>query len=86
MSGTGVMAVSGTAASRGSSHRPRVLLINPAMTSRRNARFPLAILSLCKVLEERFDVVLLDGNVDREIASTAIRLIAEGGLAAADRP
>ena len=82
MSGAGVMTVSRCPVSRGSSHRPRILLINPMMTSRRNARFPLAILSLFKALEERFDVVLLDGNVDREIASTAVRLISETGVEA----
>lgn len=60
--------------------RPRVLLINPTMTSRRNARFPLAILTLSKALEELCSVVLLDGNIDREFVSTAVRLIGESAV------
>jgi anaerobic magnesium-protoporphyrin IX monomethyl ester cyclase len=57
--------------------RPRILLVNPTITAGRNARFPLAILSLCRALEERCSVVLLDGNIDRDFAATAVRLIGE---------
>ncbi|MGH8261198.1 MAG: B12-binding domain-containing radical SAM protein, partial [Steroidobacteraceae bacterium] len=61
---------------------PRILLINPTITARRNARFPLAILSLSRALESRFAVILLDGNIDREFAVTATRLIREQPIAA----
>jgi radical SAM superfamily enzyme YgiQ (UPF0313 family) len=58
--------------------RPRhVLLINPTITARRNARFPLAVLSLAALLEERYTTTLLDGNVDRDFVASALRLLAE---------
>ncbi len=57
--------------------RPRILLVNPTITSQRNARFPLAILSLCKALDEQCDVILLDGNIERDFIATARRHIAE---------
>jgi len=57
--------------------RPRILLVNPTITSARNARFPLAILSLYGALEERCAVVLLDGNIDRDFVASAQRHIAE---------
>jgi hypothetical protein len=34
---------------------PRVLLINPTITSHRHARFPLAMLSLSAALNGRFE-------------------------------
>lgn len=42
--------------------RPRVLLINPRMCSRRSMRLPLSLLSLAAVLEGRFEYEILDGN------------------------
>jgi len=60
----------------------RILLISPRITSKRNARFPLAILSLYAALEERYAVTLLDGNVDPDYISTALRLISEEPIAA----
>jgi anaerobic magnesium-protoporphyrin IX monomethyl ester cyclase len=56
---------------------PRVLLINPTITSARNARFPLAVLALAEALRERYSPLLLDGNVDREFIASALRLIEE---------
>ena len=35
-------------------HRRRILLINPTITSRRSARFPLSILTLAAALEGRY--------------------------------
>ena len=81
MNGPG-LAMMHAPAPAGARGRHRVLLINPTITSRRNARFPLAILSLYTALEERFEVVLLDGNVDREFAATAVRLITETAVEA----
>ncbi len=52
-----------------------VLLVNPTITSRRSARFPLAALSLAAALDGRYTWSILDGNVDRDFVSTALPLI-----------
>jgi anaerobic magnesium-protoporphyrin IX monomethyl ester cyclase len=54
-----------------------VLLVNPTITKQRNARFPLAVLSLAAALEGRYPWVLLDGNVDRDFVASALRIIGE---------
>jgi radical SAM superfamily enzyme YgiQ (UPF0313 family) len=51
---------------------PRLLLVNPAITSRRNARFPLSLLSLAAALQDRYDCCIVDGNVEADVAA-AIR-------------
>src|SRR5216110_1322017 len=52
----------------------RIMLVNPTITSRRSARFPLAILSLGTALEEQgYSTELVDGNVDREFIDTVRR-------------
>ena len=51
--------------------RGRVLLINPRITSRRHARFPLSIMSLAAALESRYDATLIDGNLDHDAARSA---------------
>jgi anaerobic magnesium-protoporphyrin IX monomethyl ester cyclase len=56
---------------------PRVLLISPTMIARRNARFPLALLSLANALEGKYAATILDGNVDRDFVSTAVRTVGE---------
>src|SRR4029077_11407363 len=61
---------------------PRVLLINPTITSKRHARFPLAVLSLSTALQGRYAPTILDGNTDRDFVSTALRIIGDGGIAA----
>ncbi|HEU4591815.1 MAG TPA: radical SAM protein [Steroidobacteraceae bacterium] len=58
--------------------RRRVLLINPTITSRRNARFPLAVLSLAAAIESRYDWQVLDGNIDRDFAASAVKLLRGG--------
>jgi anaerobic magnesium-protoporphyrin IX monomethyl ester cyclase len=60
----------------------RVLLINPTITSHRHARFPLAIMSLSAALDGRYESTIIDGNVDRDYVSTALRAIADGSVAA----
>jgi anaerobic magnesium-protoporphyrin IX monomethyl ester cyclase len=55
----------------------RVLLINPTITSKRNARFPLAVLSIATAIEPRHQARILDGNVDRDFVATALRLLRE---------
>lgn len=59
-----------------------VLLINPTITSRRSARFPLAVLSLSAALEGRYSSTILDGNIDRDYVATATRKVREGGVKA----
>jgi radical SAM superfamily enzyme YgiQ (UPF0313 family) len=58
----------------------RLLLINPTITPKWNARFPLAILSLATALAGRHAPAMLDGNVDQDFIATALRKIAEGGV------
>ena len=60
----------------------RVLLINPTITSKRHARFPLAVLSLSAALRDRYRPMILDGNIDRDFVSTALSMIGDGGIAA----
>jgi anaerobic magnesium-protoporphyrin IX monomethyl ester cyclase len=54
----------------------RILLINPTITGKRHARFPLAVLSLSSALEGKYDCTILDGNIDRDFVATALRKIA----------
>ena len=57
-----------------------VLLVNPTITSRRSARFPLAALNLAAALDGRYGASILDGNVDRDFISTALGRIGAGGV------
>jgi anaerobic magnesium-protoporphyrin IX monomethyl ester cyclase len=57
---------------------PRVLLINPTITARRHARFPLAVMSLAGSLEGKYDTRIIDGNVDREFIATTLRALDDG--------
>ena len=56
----------------------RVLLINPTITGRRHARFPLAVLSLRTALDGRHQASILDGNIDRNFVDTAVRTVRQG--------
>jgi anaerobic magnesium-protoporphyrin IX monomethyl ester cyclase len=60
----------------------RVLLINPTITSHRHARFPLAVMSLSAALESKYKSTIIDGNVDRDFVSTALRAIDDKTVAA----
>ena len=60
----------------------RVLLINPTITSKRHARFPLAVLSLSAALKDKYLPTILDGNIDRDFVATATRRVAEGDITA----
>lgn len=53
-----------------------VLLINPTITSRRSARFPLAVLNLSAALDGKYVSSIIDGNVDRDFVATAVRTLA----------
>jgi len=56
----------------------RVLLINPTITAQRHARFPLAVMSLSAALEGKHRPTIIDGNVDRDFISTAVRTVDAG--------
>src|SRR3984957_19858516 len=60
----------------------RILLINPTITSHRHARFPLAVMSLSAALEGRYKSTIIDGNVDRDFVSTALRAVEDETVAA----
>lgn len=53
----------------------KVLLINPAITSRRHARFPLSIMTMAAALEGRSDATLIDGNVDGNAVRSACEAV-----------
>lgn len=61
-------------------HLGHVLLVNPTITARRSARFPLAALNLSAALDGRYGSSILDGNVDRDFISTALRQIDSGSV------
>jgi anaerobic magnesium-protoporphyrin IX monomethyl ester cyclase len=60
----------------------RVLLINPTITKRKHARFPLAVLSLARALPARYAPQIIDGNIDRDFVATAVRAVSAGDVAA----
>lgn len=51
------------------SSRGQVLLVNPTITSRKRARFPLSLLYLASALENQHDSTLIDGNIARDTSS-----------------
>ena len=55
------------------SARPKLLLVNPRLTSRRSARFPLSLLQLAGALQGRYDCQILDGNVRGDYLDTLAR-------------
>jgi radical SAM superfamily enzyme YgiQ (UPF0313 family) len=59
-----------------------VLLINPTITSRRSARFPLSLLALAGSLQDQYRCRLIDGNVDRGYLATIRRALSEECFAA----
>jgi anaerobic magnesium-protoporphyrin IX monomethyl ester cyclase len=59
-----------------------VLLINPTITSRRSARFPLAVLNLSAALDGTYPSSIIDGNKDRDFIATALGVLARGGIGA----
>jgi len=63
--------------------RRRVLLINPAITARSRARFPLSVMSVAAALEPDYESVIIDGNVDADAIATASAAVRDGGFEAA---
>jgi anaerobic magnesium-protoporphyrin IX monomethyl ester cyclase len=62
------------------STQKHLLLINPTITSRRSARFPLAVLNLSAALDGKYASSIIDGNVDRNFISTALRTLETGRI------
>lgn len=53
------------------------LLVNPTITSRASARFPLALLNLAEGLDRNGASRIIDGNVDRDFIDTTLAALAE---------
>lgn len=51
------------------------LLINPTITSRHSARFPLSLLNLAATLDESGSSRIIDGNVDRDFVHAALQAL-----------
>jgi radical SAM superfamily enzyme YgiQ (UPF0313 family) len=60
----------------GADGSPRTLLINPTITSRSSARFPLSLLNLAAALDRSGHSRIVDGNVDRDLVSATLAAIA----------
>ena len=56
---------------------PQTLLINPTITSRASARFPLALLHLASALDREGGSRIVDGNVDRDVVGATLRALDE---------
>ena len=50
-----------------------VLLVNPRITSRRKARFPLSVLTLAGSLEGQYESAIVDGNVENDGVAATLR-------------
>jgi radical SAM superfamily enzyme YgiQ (UPF0313 family) len=61
-------------------HSPRTLLINPTITSRSSARFPLSLLHLSATLDKHGSSEIVDGNVDRDLIGATLDKMAHGGF------
>src|SRR4051812_4928427 len=57
---------------------PHTLLINPTVTSRASARFPLSLLHLAAALDRNGTSHIIDGNVDRDFIGDALRALERG--------
>ena len=55
-----------------------VLLVNPTITKRRSARFPLAVLNLSASLDGKYRSSIIDGNMDPDFVATTLQSI-DGG-------
>lgn len=58
--------------------KPRTLLINPTITSRSSARFPLALLQLAAALDRTGESHVIDGNIDRDTVAEVLRCMTQG--------
>jgi len=65
----------------GSLLKPRVILINPRMCSRKSMRIPLSLLALGAVLEGKYEYQIIDGNADPDPIAKARAALADGSPA-----
>jgi len=56
-------------------NRPRTLLVNPTITSRASARFPLSLLNLAAALDRFGESRIVDGNIDRDVVAATLRAL-----------
>jgi anaerobic magnesium-protoporphyrin IX monomethyl ester cyclase len=57
-----------------------ILLINPTISSRRSARFPLAVLNLSACLDGHYSSSIIDGNKDRDFVASALHALQRGDI------
>ncbi|HET7591941.1 MAG TPA: cobalamin-dependent protein, partial [Rhodanobacteraceae bacterium] len=55
--------------------QPNTLLVNPTITSRHSARFPLSLLNLSAALDESGSSRIVDGNLDRNVVDATLRAL-----------
>ncbi|MDP9012469.1 MAG: B12-binding domain-containing radical SAM protein [Pseudomonadota bacterium] len=53
----------------------RVLLVNPKITSRSKARFPLSVLTMAGSIEGEYDSTIIDGNVEVDCVAETLRAL-----------
>jgi radical SAM superfamily enzyme YgiQ (UPF0313 family) len=56
---------------------PHTLLVNPTITSRTGARFPLSLLHLAASLDHTGSSRIVDGNIDRDVVAATLRALDE---------
>jgi len=61
---------------------PKILLVNPKITSPRNVRFPLSLLALAASLQSTHRCQIIDGNLEPDYLAKIRRLVAEDSLQA----
>ena len=61
-------------------HVPHTLLINPTITSRSSARFPLSLLHLAAALDRTGTSRIVDGNLDRNVVEKTLLTMEQSGF------
>jgi len=59
---------------------PQTLLINPTITSRSSARFPLSLLHLAAALDQSGNSTIIDGNVDRDVIGATMHAMEQNAF------
>lgn len=57
---------------------PRVVLVNPRITSRGRARFPLSLLNIAAAMQGRHDTEIVDGNVEPDGVAATLAAVERG--------
>ncbi|HEY0197588.1 MAG TPA: radical SAM protein [Rhodanobacter sp.] len=61
-------------------HPSNTLLVNPTITSRASARFPLSLLHLSAALDRFGNSQIIDGNIDRDVVGETMRVMERGSF------